>query len=186
MAAPLVAALVVLLALHGPPARAAELVLESVTATAGPGDVRLRVSSRANFSFDPGAGVLVSSGAWVAEYALPNQLTRMAHKVEDLRASVDGQLAVKSYECVEGAFGAAFMSASFCGNYRFGPNGIDEGGLGDDEVLGPPRSLARYAISEFDWDGATLVLTLTADNPGAPEVFKEYALRLRLVAQPAR
>jgi hypothetical protein len=192
MAAPLVAVRVVLLALAGllagllagAPARAVELVLESVTATTNSGEVKLRLDSRATFSFDPGAGVLLSSGTWIAEYALPNQLTRIAHKVEDMRATVDGQLTMKSSECVEGAFGAAFMNANLCGNYRFGPNGIDEGGLADDEVGGPPKSLASYRISDFDWDGAELVLALANDAAGG--VFLESGLKLRLVLKPER
>lgn len=192
MAAPLIAPLAVLPALvwllagllAGAPARAVELVLESVTATTNAGEVKLRVDSRATFSFDPGAGVLLSSGTWVAEYALPNQLTRIAHKVEDMRATAGGQLAMKSSECVEGAFGAAFMNANLCGNYRFGPNGIDEGGLADDEVAGPPKTLAGFRISDFDWDGATLVLALANDAAG--DIFQESGLRLRLVVKPVR
>ncbi|MBL8200622.1 MAG: hypothetical protein JNK40_06590 [Chromatiales bacterium] len=189
MAAPLVAARLaitaLLVALPAAQATAVELALESVTATTGSGEVKLRLSSRATFDFDPALGVLVASGTWIAEYALPNQLTRIGHKVEDLRATADGQLAMKSYECVEGAFGAAFMQANICGNYRFGPNGIDEGGLADDEVLGPPRSLAGYGIGGFDWDGATLVLTLVADAAGESGIFPEPGFSLRLVAMPA-
>lgn len=173
MAAPLVVAAAVV-----------QLALESVTATTNAGEVKLRLDSRATFSFDPGAGVLVSSGTWIAEYALPNQLTRMAHKVEDMRVTADGELAMRSAECVEGAFGAAFMNANICGNYRFGENGIDDGGLADDEVVGPPKSLARYRISGFDWDGATLVLALASDAAG--DVFQESGLSLRLVVKPGR
>jgi len=184
MAARLIAAVLVLLVLPAAPARAVELLLENVTATTNSGEVKLRLNSRATFSFDPGAGVLLSSGTWVAEYALPNQLTRIAHKVEDLRATADGQLAMKSYECVEGAFGAAFMNANICGNYRFGPNGIDEGGLADDEVSGPPKTLASYRVGDFDWDGATLVLTLANDAAG--DIFQEAGLKLRLVVKPER
>lgn len=194
MAAPLsaarlsAAAFALVLLFHAGPAaaQAVELVLDSVTATIGSGEVKLRLSSRASFSFDPGAGVLLSSGTWIAEYALPNQLTRMAHKVEDMRATADGKLSMKSYECVEGAFGAAFMNANICGNYRFGPNGIDEGGLPDDEVFGPPKSLASYLISDIDWDGESLGLTLAPNDPGKSEVFRENGLKLRLVTKPVR
>jgi hypothetical protein len=76
------------------------------------------------------------------------------------------------------------MNASICGNYRFGPNGIDEGGLADDEVFGPPKSLALWGISDFDWDGEVLVLTLAPATVAAGEVFGESALKLRLVAKP--
>lgn len=165
-------------------AQAVELLLEKVTATTSSGEVDLRLSNRATFSFDPGAGVLLASGTWIAEYALPNRLTRMAHKVEDMRANADGKLTMKSYECVEGAFGAAFMNANTCGNYRFGANGIDEGGLADDEVLGPPKSLIRWGISDFDWDGDVLVLILAPASTEGNEIFSESALRLRLVVKP--
>lgn len=165
-------------------AQAVELLLEKVSATTSTGEVDLRLSNRATFSFDPGAGVLLASGTWIAEYALPNRLTRMAHKVEDMRATADGKLAMKSYECVEGAFGAALLNANTCGNYRFGPNGIDEGGLADDEVLGPPKSLANWGVSDFDWDGKLLVLTLVPAGTDGSELFGESALRLRLVVKP--
>ncbi len=175
-----------MLVLAATPARAVEVVLDGVTATTGSGDVRLRVSSRATFDFDPGAGVLASSGSWTAEYLLPNQLTRFGHKVEDLRATADGGLAMKSYECVEGTFGAAFLGASLCGSYRFGRNGIDEGGVADDEVLGPHRSLAGWGAGDFDWDGRVLELTLTPGPAAGNPLFSESALRLRFVLRPAR
>jgi hypothetical protein len=167
-----------------PQAQVVELQLEKVTATTGTGVVELRLGGRATFSFDPGAGLLLAAGTWIAEYPLPNRLTRIAHKVEDLRATADGKLAMKSYECVEGAFGAAFLNANICGNYRFGPNGIDEGGLEDDEVLGPPKSLARWGISDFGWDGQVLVLTLAPGSETGSEIFPESALELRLVPKP--
>ena len=64
------------------------------------------------------------------------------------------------------------------------PNGIDEGGLADDEVAGPPKTLAGFRISDFDWDGATLVLALANDAAG--DIFQESGLRLRLVVKPVR
>lgn len=165
-------------------AQAVELQLEKVTASTGTGPVELRLGGRASFSFDPGAGLLLASGTWIAEYALPNRLTRIAHKVEDMRATADGQLAMKSCECVEGAFGAAFLNANICGNYRFGPNGIDDGGLADDEVEGSPRSLAHWGISDFAWDGQVLLLTLAPDSDAGSGIFSESALTLRLVLKP--
>ena len=174
----------VALALGAVPARAVELVLDSVTASTSTGEVKLRLTTRASFDFDPGAAVLVSSGTWIAEYALPNQLTRFAHKVEDLRAGVEGQLSMKSYECVEGAFGAAFMNANICGNYGFGPNGIDEGGLADDQVSGPPKSLAGYRIADAEWNGETLVLSLEEGSDAGTQIFSESGFTLRFRAKP--
>jgi hypothetical protein len=185
VAPPLAGALLALALLAGP-ATGAELVLDSVTATTGAGEVRLRVSSRASFTFEPGAGVLVSSGSWLAEYLLPNQLTRFGHLVGDFRATVDGEFVMRAYECVEGTLGAALLNASLCGNYRFGPNGIDEGGVGDDEVVGPPRTLADYSASAFDWDGSALELTLLPGPVVGNQLFSETALRLRLVPRPVR
>ena len=166
------------------PARAVELVLEGVVAATRTGDVPLRVSSRARFDFDPGAGVLQGAGSFVAEYLLPNQLTRFGHQVENLRATVSGNLDMKSYECVEGAFGARFMNASFCGNYRFGPNGLDDGGLVDDERLGEPRTLANWKAGDFDWDGSTLEIVLTPGLAAPSGLFSETALTLRLKVPP--
>jgi hypothetical protein len=165
-------------------AQPVELLLERVTATTSTGETDLRLGNRATFSFDPGAGVLRASGTWIAEYTLPNRLTRMAHKVEDMRATADGKLTMKSYECVEGAFGAVFLNANTCGNYRFGPNAIDEGGVADDEVLGPPKSLARWGISDFDWNGKILLLVLAPSGTDGNELFSESALRLWLVVKP--
>ena len=167
------------LLLAAAPVRAVELVLEAVTATTGNGETRLKVDSRARFDFDPGAGVLAGAGSFVAEYTLPNQLGRFTHKVEDLRAAVDGTVAMKSYECVEGVFGTQFLNANVCGNYRFGPNGLDEGGIGDDEVVGPPRSLAGWTAGGFDWDGAVLEFTLVPGAGGGNSLFNESALKLR-------
>lgn len=185
MAAPL-ATLIALLALLPTPARALELVLDGVQATTSAGEVQLRVNGRATFTFDPAAGTLVSSGSWTAEYLLPNQVTRFAHQVEDLSASADGKFAVKSYQCVEGTFGAQFLAANLCGNYRFGPNGIDEGGVADDLVLGPPRSLDGYGLGNFAWDGQVLLVELSAGAAAGSELFRESALTLRLVPKPRR
>ena len=175
-----VAAVLVLLA---PPVRAVELVLESVTALTDSGEVQLRLTDRARFDLDPVTATLVSSGTWLAEYVLPNQVTRFAHKVEDLRVTADGPLTMRSYECVEGTFGATFLAANSCGNYRFGPNGIDEGGAADDEAGGPARSLTGYRVAAFDWDGKSLLLDLVNPDPGSAGLFRENRLRLRLVAK---
>lgn len=146
-------------------AGAVELTLDTVIATGSGGDVNLRLDSRrASFDFDPATGTLLSAGTWIAEYGLPNGLTRFGHKVEDLRVSPDGQITVRSYECVEGAFGAVFLEASLCGNYRFGPNGLDDGGLVDDVVVAAPRSFDRYRVSNLEWDGHELRLTLSAGS----------------------
>ncbi len=95
------------------------------------------------------------------------------------------KFAVKSYQCIEGTFGAQFLAAILCANYRFGPNGIDEGGVADDVVLGPPRSLDGFSLSNFAWDGKVLLVELAADAAGS-ELFRETGLGLRLVPKPGR
>lgn len=185
MTARVATALLALLLAAGP-AGAVELVLESVTAATGNGEARLKVDSRARFDFDPGAGVLAGAGSFVAEYTLPNQLGRFAHKVEDLRATVDGTVTMKSYECVEGVFGTQFLNANVCGNYRFGPNGLDEGGIGDDEVIGPPRTLAGWTAGGFNWDGEVLEITLAPGPGGGNSLFNETGLALRFRVAAAR
>lgn len=163
------------------PAGAVDLVLEGVRAATPGGDVALRVSSRARFAFDPAAGVLQGSGTFLAEYVLPNQLTRFGHQVEDLRVTAGGELAMRSYECVEGPFGAQYLNASLCGNYRFGPNGLDDGGLVDDEAQGVARTLAGWLPGDLDWDGEVLELMLLPGVEAPAGLFAETALTLRFV-----
>ena len=174
----------VLLALLATSAAAVELRLDSVTAKTGSGESRLRLDSKATATFDPGAGTLAMAGTWTATYVLPNQLTRISHKVEDFHACVDGIFAVRSYECVEGTFGAPTLAANICGNYRFGPNAIDDGGVADDVVVGPPMSLEPYSVSAFDWDGKSLVVTLSAAGLADAYLFHEDSLTLTFSVKP--
>lgn len=170
--------LLLCLALLAAPAGAVELTLALVTARVGTADVQLRLDSRASFDFDPDTRILRSSGTWIAEHSLPNRQARFSHMVEDLSVDADGRLAVKSYECVEGTFGAPFLAANLCGNYRFGPNGLDDGGVADDVVVAPPRSLAVYRLSSLEWNGDALVLTLSTDGGADADIFGEQGLTL--------
>jgi len=167
----------VLLTLLATGASAVEVVLESVTA----GGVNLRVDGRAKFDFDPDTSTLSAAGTWTAEYVVGRGISRLTHRVEDMRASMDGQLSMRSYECVEGTFGAT-LAANSCGNYRFGPNGIDDGGTFDDVVVGPPKSLASFAVTALTWDGESLLLALSAGTDIAEAVFPESVLELRFSA----
>lgn len=145
-------------------ADAVDLALDSLMQADGNRQLQFRIESRATFQFDADAQVLTSSGVFTAQNVVgPGQLSRLIHKIEDLRAAADGSLVVRSYECVEGTLGAV-VGLSFCGNYRFGPNGVDDGGLADDEVLGQPRSLAGFQVRALSWDGQALKLTLGAGN----------------------
>ena len=174
----------VLLALLATSAVAVELRLDSVVAQTGAGESRLRLDSKATATFDPGAGKLAMAGTWIATYVLPNQQTRFSHKVEDFHASVDGRFSVRSCECVEGTWGAPNLGANICGNYRFGPNNIDDGGVADDVVVGPPKSLEAYKVSAFDWDGKSLLVTLSREGAAGAELFREDSLTLTFSVKP--
>jgi len=82
------------------------------------------------------------------------------------------------YSCVEGNFVAP---ASFCGNYYFGPNGIDESSLdystmpgtrliGEDDIAtGPMRQGSlHYTTSMVAFDGNTLVMQSALWNELGP------------------
>lgn len=152
-------ALVVLGALPDP-VSAQPLVLERAMLLDAGREWKLWVTGRATFDFDAEKGVLTTSGIWLATYGLPDQPHRYAHKVEDMVVTADGDFRMRSYECVEGFFGAQVMSRNLCGNYSFGANGTDDGGFADDVVNGPPVSLADHRVESFDWNGDALVVVL--------------------------
>lgn len=163
-------------------ADAVDLSLDSLVQADGSRQLEFRIESRAAFRFDPDQQVLSAAGVFTAQNVVgPGQLSRLSHKFEDLRAAADGSLAVRSYECVEGTLGAV-VGLSFCGNYRFGSNGIDDGGLADDEVLGQPRSLAGFQVKAMRWDGQGLELTLGAGNHDGEGVVGQNELTLRFSA----
>lgn len=172
-----------LLALLATPGHAVEVLLEEVKSVAGApaAEYKLRVDGRAKFDYDPGTDTLTSVGTWNGAYLYgPSQLTRFSHKVEDMGASVDGGLSMRSYECEEGTYGE-FGKASTCGNYQFGANGLDDGGLVDDLVIGPRKSLAEYTVTALTWDGETLLLTIGSNDPSR-SVFPEASFELRFTA----
>jgi hypothetical protein len=160
---------------------AVEVALDSVTGMGPSGEVSLRLGGRATFDFNPGSTTLTSSGTWIGEYLVgPNRATRFSHKVEDMRASLKDGLSMRSYECVEGTFGQN-LAANNCGNYRFGPNGVDDGGTADDVLVGAPRSLASFIITTMKWDGESLLLVINPPVIGE-SVFPESALEMKFSA----
>jgi hypothetical protein len=168
------AALVAILLGASTPAMAGQVQLRiiNVTEPEGGRDTALRVDSHASFFLNSEAGTLKSSGFWIAQRVIgAERRTRYTHTFEDLEAAADGYFSVRSYQCDEGLFGAEFLATNICGNYRFGANELDEGGYGDDVILGPPRSLKGYRVEDFDWDGQRLALTIGPDatkgDPGA-------------------
>lgn len=165
-------------------AEAVDVTLDDVVAESRRGQVRFKLDSNASFDFDPDAKELTSSGTWIAQsWVGPNELTRFSHKVEDFRVDPENGHAFRSYECVEGTLGTLTLT-NLCGNYRFGPNMTDDGGLVDDVVAGPRKSLDDYELSQLDWDGSTLVVTLSRSDVANAEPYPEYSLTLRFSAAP--
>lgn len=161
---------------------AIELVLDRVVSEGRGGPVNLRVDSRASFEFDPDTETLTSAGTWIAQNVVgPNQIIRYSHKVEDFRADVETGHSFRSYECVEGTFGTLLL-ANVCGNYRYGENMLDDGGLIDDEILGPPKTLTNYELSLLSWDGAELIVVLSKPDTATSEPYPDFNLTLTFVA----
>jgi hypothetical protein len=171
------AASAVLLCLFCAPAPAVELVLDGVTANQAGREIRMNVGGRATFDFDPVAGVLTSSGSWMATWQAPNQYPRFSHKVEDMRASAAGDLSMRSYECVEGTFGAELLAQNICGRYSFGANLTDDGGAIDDEVKGEPVSLIGWKVAALDWDGKSLRVVLAAGDASTDSLTLRFSLK---------
>lgn len=164
---------------------AVEVTLDEVIAESRRGPVTLRVENRASFDFDPDSGVLTSAGIWVAQNTVgPNELTRYSHKVENFRAALETGHAFRSYECVEGTFGTMLL-ASVCGNYRYGPNMTDDGGLIDDIAITTAKSLDDYTLSLLTWDGSTLIVVLSSKDPTRQEIYPEFSLTLTFSANMA-
>ncbi|TFG83435.1 MAG: hypothetical protein E4H19_11605 [Chromatiales bacterium] len=170
-----------LLAMLATTVPAVEVTLDSVAAIRPSGKDNLRIDGRAKFEFDPDTSTLAAAGSWTAEYVMgPSRLTRFSHKVENMSASLDGRLTMRSYECVEGTFGV--LAISHCGNYRFGPNGVDDGGTLDDVIVGPPKSLASFTVTALTWDGDSLLVVLTKDPVREEAVFPESGFELKFSA----
>jgi len=168
-------------------ASAVDLILDRIASEGRSGQVRMRVDSKARFEFDPDTETLTSAGTWIAQNVVgPNELIRYSHKVEDFRADVENGHAFRSYECVEGTFGTLLL-ANVCGNYRYGENMTDDGGLIDDVIVGPPKTLTNYELSMLSWDGAELIVVLSRPDTETAEPYPDFNLTLTFVApsQPA-
>jgi hypothetical protein len=166
------------------PVHAIELALENVAGEGRRGPFTLSLDVDAVFEYDVETGSLTSAGTWVGQLDVgPYGYYRFAHKFENFGVDADGIISVRSYECVEGTFGGGMLSVNICGNYRYGPNFLDDGGLVDDETVGPPKSIYDYVIDSLDWDGTNLVLVLSKTNPDITEVFPEYGLTLKFAVR---
>jgi hypothetical protein len=179
-------AILILLLLTAPcGAGALEVVLDTVAANTSRGVIRFRLDNKAVFDFDADTEILTSSGTWIAQNIIgPNAYVRYSHKLENFSASAEGWHTVKSYECVEGTFGAALLQANICGNYRFGPNRMDDGGLVDDIAVGSPKSLNHYVVSLFNWDGSNLEIILSPKNLEQREIYTELSIQLSFSVVP--
>ena len=115
---------------------------------------------RATFDYDVDKEELSSSGTWIAQNRTgPSLLIRYSHKVENFSVSIANGIFMKSYECVEGTFGATIL-INYCNNYRFGKNQTDDGGYVDDLSTGLNLSMYYYEAAKIDWDGSTLTVML--------------------------
>lgn len=167
-------------------ASAVDLTLDRVVSEGRSGPVRLQLDDKARFEFDPETETLTSAGTWIAQNVVgPNQIIRYSHKVEDFRADVENGHAFRSYECVEGTFGTLLL-ANVCGNYRYGENMTDDGGLIDDVIVGPRKTLANYELSMLSWDGAELIVVLSKPDIATAEPYPDFSLTLTFVAPAKR
>ncbi len=105
--------------------------------------------------------------------------SRFTLKVDGLRVNSDGEWFYKSIECQEGTLGS-LMNVSFCGNYRFGKNNVDDGGMGDDVRVSAPLSFHDFSVTYNARQDDHWWLTLTADSPDTAALFPVYALQFVL------
>jgi hypothetical protein len=177
------AIVILMLATPLSPAQAIELTLDRVFGESSAGQFELVLDVDAVFEFDPDTRSLTSAGTWVGQVDVGALgYFRFAHKFENFGVDSNGVILTRSYECVEGTFGTAILLENICGNYRFGPNHADDGGLVDDESVSRPKSLDDYILSSMTWDGQELVLILSKDTPDQREIFTEYGLTLTFLA----
>ena len=163
---------------------ALEVDLESVTGKKSRGEIRFSLDNKAIFDFDPDTNTLTSKGTWIAlNKTGPNELYRYSHKVENFIVSAENGFSAKSYECVEGTFGAMILR-NYCGNYNFGSNMTDDGGFVDDKSSGLPISLYYFEVSLFEWDSEKLVVILSPKDPDRTEAYPELSLTLTFVVPP--
>jgi hypothetical protein len=161
-------------------AQAVELRLENVAAESARGVSDFSVTSDAEFIFDAQTSTLASSGTWVAQSVVgPSNLIRFAHKFENFGVTADGIIEAKSYECVEGTLGN-IVTRSYCGNYNYGANLQDDGGIVDDQVIGPRREMSDYELGSIDWDDETLIVVLVNKTVGPQYIRKDDSLILTL------
>lgn len=181
----IVPSLLFALMIHAAPAAvsALELSLDAVRGITKNRDVEFTLNNKATFDFNPDTGILTSAGTWLAQHEMgQGGLVSYSHKVENFKANSDGEHSAKAYECVEGTLGMAYLNANVCGSYTFGVNKLDDGGLVDDVIVGPPHSLRDYELSGFSWDGSELIVILSATDLAIAGIDRLASLKLTLSA----
>lgn len=131
-------------------------------------------ATTAVWDWDPGTGLLTSTGIFSAVFSLaghPLSATIYADIVTDLGINTNtGSAFATDYRCIEGEFGP-LVAANFCGDYTFGDNYIDDSTTvygpgtafsqtlaGDDVSRGSPRNISAFGMKLISWNGTDLVL----------------------------
>ncbi len=118
--------------------------VESVTQNGPVGSVTLS----GNRSFTRlGNNDFVGNGVFEVRYAISPSFPShhlFTHQFDQLQiTAATGDASAAVFQCIEGLFGTA-VGANLCNNYNYGDNYTDEGGTGDDVILGPPQSVNDY------------------------------------------
>ena len=134
-----------------------------------------RTLDTSTWTFDAATGTAVQTGGTYSGLVEvgPTPLYRTTMTGATLSS---GPAVAATWACIEGGFGS-IVGASICGNYNFGPNGVNESTYtpsvvgatvtqgGDDGIIGPSQTLA----SSFN-------AMLTFPLAGAPVGFQRYCL----------
>lgn len=166
------------------PASAATWNLNSLTNASAQGTTSFILSGDTTFTSDAG-GNMTGNGTFSALAQITPTTQLFTHDFTGMTISNTGDpgapVGASAFDCVEGNFGA-IVGASLCGNYSFGDDGIDDGGAGDDVVLGAPQSIDDYDPLFFaGWNDINKTLWMTnVDAEGFG-----YTLELQQVPVPA-
>jgi len=132
-----------------------------------------RTLDTSTWTFDAATGTAVQTGGTYSALVKvgPTPLYRTTMTGATLSS---GPAVAATWACIEGGFGS-IVGASICGNYNFGPNGVNESTYtpsvvgatvtqgGDDGIIGPPQTL----VNSFN-------TMLTFPLAGAPAGFQRY------------
>jgi hypothetical protein len=132
--------------------------------------------STATWSWETTTGIVTGTGLYQDQSQIdPNQPGQISTRnIIDLLMGGSLPASATSYTCIDGSF-SAFIGASICGNYDFGPNSIDESSTtwgpgtafsktigGDDVDFGVQQNLSWFDGMDATLSGSTLILDNTA------------------------